>query len=143
MSNPRLILQPSLREDAFGVPKANIVRLVIEVTFDPDIISYERVVEFFLTDAHDPTQLNRQGVDKGTQYRSAIFPIDTTQEATAKAVIERLQPQFKGKIVTTVEPYDTFWEAEGYHQQYYEKYQAETGKDHIRVVLKKAGKLKP
>ena len=116
---------------------------VIEVTFDPKIISYEQVVEFFLAQAHDPTQLNRQGVDKGTQYRSAIFPADEEQERIAKAKIEELQPRFKGKIVTTVEPYSTFWEAEEYHQQYYEKYQAETGKDHIRVILKKAGKLKP
>ena len=117
---------------------------VIEVTFDPDIISYEKIVEFFLTQAHDPTQLNRQGVDKGTQYRSAIFPADEDQEAIARAVIERLQEEkFNGKIVTTIEPLGTFWEAEEYHQQYYEKYQAQTGKDHIRVVIKKANKLKP
>ena len=116
---------------------------VIEVTYDPDIIDYERIVEFFLTDAHDPTQLNRQGVDRGTQYRSAIFPIDDEQKEIAESVIERLQPDFKGKIVTTIEPYSTFWEAEEYHQQYYEKYQEENGKDHIRVILKKADKLKP
>lgn len=114
---------------------------VIEVTFDPEIVTYEQIVEFFLTDAHDPTQLNRQGVDKGTQYRSAIFPADDTQKEIAQSVIERLQPDFKGKIVTTIEPMSTFWEAEEYHQQYYEKYNAETGKDHIRVILKKAGKL--
>lgn len=114
---------------------------VIEVTFDPEIVSYERIVEFFFTDAHDPTQLNRQGVDKGTQYRSAIFPADAEQEAIARDVKERLQPEFDGKIVTTIEPYATFWEAEGYHQQYYEKYQEENGKDHIRVILKKSGKL--
>lgn len=116
---------------------------VIEVTYDPKKISYEEIIIFFLSEAHDPTQLNRQGVDKGTQYRSTIFPSNTAEEATAKEVIEKLQPQFKGKIVTTIEPYSTFWEAEDYHQQYYEKYQAETGKDHIRVILKKAGKLKP
>jgi len=115
---------------------------VIEVTYDPEVISYEKIIEFFLTQAHDPTQLNRQGVDKGTQYRSAIFPANDEEKATAEAVIERLQPDFKKKIVTTIEPYSTFWEAEQYHQQYYEKYQEETGKDHIRVILKKAGKLK-
>ena len=116
---------------------------VIEVTFDPDIISYEQIVEFFFTDAHDPTQLNRQGVDKGTQYRSAIFPADAEQEAIAREVLERLnEEKFKGKIVTTIEPYSTFYEAEEYHQQYYEKYQEENGKDHIRVVIKKANKLK-
>lgn len=116
---------------------------VIEVTFDPEKISYETIVEFFFTDAHDPTQLNRQGVDKGTQYRSAIFPADEEQEKIAASVTERLQPKFNGKIVTTIEPYSTFWEAEEYHQQYYEKYQAETGMDHIRVIIKNAGKLKP
>ncbi|MFK7839794.1 MAG: peptide-methionine (S)-S-oxide reductase MsrA [Bdellovibrionales bacterium] len=116
---------------------------VIEVTFDPAIISYETIVEFFFTDAHDPTQLNRQGVDRGTQYRSAIFPADDEQKEIAQDVIERLQPEFDSKIVTTIEPFSTFWEAEDYHQQYYEKYQAETGKDHIRVVIKNAKKLKP
>ena len=117
---------------------------VIEVTFDHNVISYEDILEFFFTQAHDPTQLNRQGVDKGTQYRSAIFPSDTEQEDIARAVIERLQAEkFDGKIVTTIEPPSTFWEAEEYHQQYYEKYQAENGNDHIRVVIKKANKLKP
>ena len=111
------------------------------MTFDPAQISYAALLEFFLREAHDPTQLNRQGVDKGTQYRSAIFPADDTQEEKARAVIERLQPEFDSKIVTTIEPYGTFWEGEDYHQQYYEKYQEETGKDHIRVILKKAGKL--
>ena len=115
---------------------------VIEVTYDPDVISYEKIIEFFLTQAHDPTQLNRQGVDKGTQYRSAIFPKTDEEKEIAQSVIERVQPDFKKEIVTTIEPYSTFWEAEGYHQQYYEKYQEETGKDHIRVILKKAGKLK-
>ena len=115
---------------------------VIEVTYDPEIITYPEILEFFLTKAHDPTQLNRQGVDKGTQYRSAIFPADEAQEEHANAAIERLQPKFDVKIVTTVEPYTTFWEAEQYHQQYYEKYQAKTGEDHIRVVIKKANKLK-
>ena len=115
---------------------------VIEVTYDADVISYKEIVEFFLTNAHDPTQLNRQGVDKGTQYRSAIFPTDAEQEAVAREVIDALQPRFKGKIVTTIEPYATFWEAEGYHQQYYEKYKEDNGKDHIRVMIKKANKLK-
>ena len=114
---------------------------VVEVTFDPEIISFESLLEFFLRDAHDPTQLNRQGVDKGTQYRSAIFPVDADQEDIARSVIERLQPEFDGKIVTTIEPLATFWDGEDYHQQYYEKYREENGKDHIRVILKKAGQL--
>jgi len=114
---------------------------VVEVTFDPAKISYESLLEFFLRDAHDPTQLNRQSVDKGTQYRSAIFPIDAAQAEIARSVIERLQPEFDGKIVTTIEPIATFWEGEDYHQQYYEKYREENGKDHIRVILKQAKKL--
>jgi len=114
---------------------------VVEVTFDSQKITYEQLVEFFLTKAHDPTQLNRQGVDVGTQYRSAIFPANDTQKETATAVIERLQPEFDGKIVTTIEPYGTFWEGEDYHQQYYEKYKAAKGVDHIRVIAKKMKKL--
>lgn len=116
---------------------------VVEVTYDPEQVEYPYLVEFFVTKAHDPTQLNRQGVDVGTQYRSAIFPKNETQAEVARTVLSELQPSFDNKIVTTVEPYSTFWIAEEYHQQYYEKYRTEKGKDHIRVVLKKAGKLKP
>lgn len=113
---------------------------VIEVTFDPDKTTYEMLVEFFLTQAHDPTQLNRQGVDVGTQYRSAIFPADEEQERIARAVIERVEKDkvYDKPIVTVVEPMGTFWEAEEYHQQYYEKYEEKTGKPHLRVLLKKS-----
>ncbi len=114
----------------------------IEITYDPEQISYENLLNFFFTKAHDPTQLNRQGVDKGTQYRSAIFPINDEQDKIAHDVMARLQPEFDGKIVTTIEPYSKFWEGESYHQQYYEKYKEQNGQDHIRVILKKAGKLK-
>ena len=116
---------------------------VIEVTFDPGKVSYEELVEFFLTKAHDPTQLNQQGVDKGTQYRSAIFPADEEQEHIARTVIERVDMNkiYDKPIVTTIEPMSTFWEAEEYHQQYYEKYEDEHGKPHIRVILKKGKKL--
>lgn len=115
---------------------------VIEVTFDPDKVSYDQLVEFFLTKAHDPTQLNRQGVDVGTQYRSAIFPADEAQEKTARAVIERVEMNkiYDKPIVTTIEPISTFWEAEDYHQQYYEKYEEEQGKPHIRVIMKQGKK---
>lgn len=114
---------------------------IVQVTYDPEKITYEELLTFFLTKAHDPTQLNRQGVDVGTQYRSAIFYDDEIDYNKAKAVIEKLQPQFDNKIVTTLEEKSTFWEAEDYHQQYYEKYQEETGKTHIRVLQKKAKKL--
>lgn len=111
---------------------------VVEVTYDPDQISYDTLVEFFLTKAHDPTQLNRQGVDVGTQYRSAIFPISEEQETIAREAIRRIEEQgiYSDPIVTTVETGTQFWEAEDYHQQYYEKYEAEHGKPHLRVYLK-------
>ena len=95
---------------------------VLEITYDPEKLSYDGLVTFFLEEAHDPTQLNRQGVDKGTQYRSAIFPIDDEQKQIAASVIERLQPDFKGEIVTTIEPIATFWEAEEYHQKYFKNH---------------------
>ena len=115
---------------------------VIEVTFNPALTNYEMLVEFFLTKAHDPTQLNRQGVDVGTQYRSAIFPANEEQERIARKVIERVEMNhiYNAPIVTTIEPMGTFWEAEGYHQQYYEKYEAENDQPHIRVVMKKGKK---
>ena len=115
---------------------------VIEITFDPSKTTYDMLVEFFLTKAHDPTQMNRQGVDVGTQYRSAIFPADDEQEAIAKKAIERVDMNrvHDKSIVTVIEPIATFWEAEEYHQQYYEKYEAENGAPHIRVVMKKGKK---
>ena len=93
-----------------------------------------------MTKAHDPTQLNRQGVDVGTQYRSAIFYADEDEKAAAQEVITASQGEFQKPIVTTLEPLETFWEGEDYHQQYYEKYQEETGRTHIRVLQKKARK---
>ena len=117
---------------------------VVEVTYDADKVPYAYLVEYFLTEVHDPTQLNRQGVDVGTQYRSAIFPIDEKQEKTAQEVIDRIQAEgiYKKDIVTTIEPMAMFWLAEEYHQQYYEKYQEETGSPHIRVILKGKKKAK-
>ena len=117
---------------------------VVEVTYDPEQISYEQILEFFLTKAHDPTQLNRQGVDVGTQYRSAIFYETEEEKQKAQAVIDKVNKSgtYSDPIVTTLEPESDFWLGEDYHQQYYEKYQEQNGRDHIRVILKKAGKLK-
>lgn len=114
----------------------------IDVYYDPKIISYEDLLEFFLTKAHDPTQLNRQGVDKGTQYRSAIFYKDEAEKAAAEAKIADVTARkvWKDKIVTTSEPAATFWPAEEYHQQYYEKYEQANGRPHIRVMMKQRGK---
>jgi peptide-methionine (S)-S-oxide reductase len=94
----------------------------VQVEYDPDQLSYERVLGIFFT-VHDPTQLNRQGPDVGTQYRSAIFTHDEEQQETAQAFIEALEDEgaYEDDIVTEVEPLETFWEAEAYHQDYYEK----------------------
>jgi peptide-methionine (S)-S-oxide reductase len=90
----------------------------IRVTYDADQISYDQMLEIFFA-THDPTQLNRQGNDVGTQYRSAIFPHDADQEARARAGIERAG-ETGGKIVTTIEPLGEWYPAEGYHQEYWE-----------------------
>lgn len=93
---------------------------VIQVTFDPSVISYEQLLEvFFLT--HNPTTLNRQGNDAGTQYRSIIFYHDDTQRSTAERVKENITSEkvYDGKIVTTIEPFTNFYPAESYHQNYY------------------------
>ncbi|MEM7679579.1 MAG: peptide-methionine (S)-S-oxide reductase MsrA [Pseudomonadota bacterium] len=114
---------------------------VVEVTFDPDKISFETLTEFFLREAHDPTQLNRQGVDVGTQYRSEIFYHDESQKDDAQAVVDRLNSgDFGGNIVTKLSKAQTFWMGEDYHQQYYEKYEEQTGKPHLRVILKQKKK---
>ena len=96
---------------------------VVEVDFDPEKVSYEQLLDSFFN-LHDPTTLNRQGPDWGTQYRSAIFFHSPAQEAQAKAKIEQLSAdgRFQPKrIVTKVEPAQTFWRAEEYHQRYLEK----------------------
>jgi len=93
---------------------------VVEVTFDPKVISYGDLLEVFW-DNHNPTTLNRQGPDWGTQYRSAIFFHSPEQEAAARASRDAAQPRFPNKIVTQIEPAPTFWPAEDYHQQYLEK----------------------
>lgn len=92
----------------------------VRLTFDPDVISYREILEFFFA-FHDPTTLNRQGADTGTQYRSAIFPNSPEQKATAEQVIAELTAAkaFDAPIVTTIEPDAPFYEAEAYHQGYY------------------------
>jgi len=111
----------------------------IEVYYDPALITYADLVEYFLTKAHDPTQKDRQGVDVGTQYRSAIFYHDAEQKQIAEKAIQKVTADkiWKNPIVTEISPKSKFWLGEDYHQQYYEKYKAETGRDHIRVLLKK------
>jgi peptide-methionine (S)-S-oxide reductase len=90
----------------------------IRITFDPEMISYGELLDLFLA-THDPTQLNRQGNDVGTQYRSAIFPRTPEQEAEARRAIERAKADWPAPIVTTIEPLGTWWPAEDYHQDYW------------------------
>jgi peptide-methionine (S)-S-oxide reductase len=90
----------------------------IRITFDPEQLSYDDLLDIFFA-THDPTQLNRQGNDVGTQYRSAIFPQDEEQERKARAAIERANAERGGGIVTTIEPKGEWWPAENYHQDYW------------------------
>jgi peptide-methionine (S)-S-oxide reductase len=95
---------------------------VVQVTFDPSAVSYEDLLGVFFA-IHDPTTLNRQGNDVGTQYRSAIFFHSPEQKAAAEMVIERLEKEnlFGRPIVTQVAPASTFYPAEAYHQRYFER----------------------
>ena len=95
----------------------------VEVTFDPAIVSYQRLVELFFQ-LHDPTQVNRQGPDIGTQYRSAIFTHDAQQKQIAEATIEQLSAsgKYSRPIATQVQEAPAFWRAEEYHQRYFEKH---------------------
>lgn len=94
----------------------------IEVTFDPSVLSYRELVELFFA-FHDPTTLNRQGPDSGTQYRSVIFTSSPEHRVTAEAVVAGLTADgvFDAPIVTELTPLDQFWPAEEYHQQYFER----------------------
>lgn len=111
----------------------------VDITYDPKKITYTALIEFFLTKAHDPTQLNRQGVDVGTQYRSAIFYHDDEQKKIAENLIKSVDNRniYGAKVVTKLSPATTFWLGEDYHQQYYEKYEEKNGEIHPRVFFKK------
>ena len=95
---------------------------VVEVSFDPQVVSYEQLLRVFW-DCHDPTQLNRQGPDIGSNYRSAIFCHSSQQEALAKVSLEQEEKSGKHRrpIVTEITSAATFWRAEEYHQQYLAK----------------------
>ena len=92
----------------------------VKVTFDPKKVSYGKLLQVYFSVAHDPTQLNRQGPDKGTQYRSAVFPVNTGQARVALAYIGQLDDArvYRRKIVTTIEPSKAFYAAEDYHQNF-------------------------
>jgi peptide-methionine (S)-S-oxide reductase len=92
----------------------------VRITYDPAKISYAKLLQIYFSVAHDPTELNRQGPDTGTQYRSAIFPTDAKQAQIAKAYIDQLNAAraFDSKIVTKIEPGRPFYAAEDYHQDF-------------------------
>jgi peptide-methionine (S)-S-oxide reductase len=90
----------------------------LRVTFDPTLLTYGDLLDIFFA-THDPTQLNRQGNDIGTQYRSAIFPLNEAQRSEAEAAIVRAQPDWPAPIVTTLEAATTWYPAEDYHQEYW------------------------
>ena len=93
---------------------------VIRITFDPEVTSFAEVLAVFFT-VHDPTTLNRQGGDMGTQYRSVIFYESESQKLTAQSVLDQLEADkvFSKRVVTQLEPLDRFYRAEEYHQDYY------------------------
>jgi peptide-methionine (S)-S-oxide reductase len=92
----------------------------VKVTFDPKKITYGHLLQIYFSVAHDPTKLNRQGPDTGTQYRSTIFPVNNEQASVAKAYIAQLNKAhlFDAAIVTTIEPGHAFYNAEAYHQDF-------------------------
>jgi len=91
----------------------------VKVEFDPSVVSYAEILDMFMG-THDPTQLNRQGNDVGTQYRSAIFPLDEVQRGEAVAAIARANEAHQGRVVTTIEGPAIWYPAEDYHQVYWE-----------------------
>jgi peptide-methionine (S)-S-oxide reductase len=112
----------------------------IRIGFDPDQISYGDLLDIFFA-THDPTQLNRQGNDIGTQYRSAIFPLDDAQRAEAEAAILRAQPDWPAPIVTTIEGPATWYPAEDYHQEYWQG-EGQRNPYCLAVIPPKLAKLK-
>ncbi len=92
----------------------------VQVTFDPQVVSYRQILEVFFT-IHDPTSLNRQGADVGTQYRSAIFYENDEQKIVAEQLVQEMSAEkmWDKPIVTTLEPFSVFYPAEEYHQEYF------------------------
>jgi peptide-methionine (S)-S-oxide reductase len=95
---------------------------VVQIHFDPDVIAFDDILRVFFT-MHDPTTMNRQGADVGTQYRSIVLYHDAAQKATAEHVIQEIEAEgiWDNPVVTQIEPLDTFYRAEEYHQEYFRK----------------------
>jgi peptide-methionine (S)-S-oxide reductase len=114
---------------------------VIRISYDPKRISYGQLLKVFFAVAHDPTQKDRQGNDVGSQYRSALFPLDAAQGAVAAAYLRQLEASgaFAGPLATTIEPLEAFFVAESYHHNYAE---LNPGQGYIQFVsMPKVGKL--
>ena len=114
---------------------------VVQISFNPDVISFKEILEVFFS-SHDPTTLNRQGNDIGTQYRSVIFYHDNQQKAIAEQVIKELTETktWNKPIVTQIEPYKIFYKAEEYHQNYFKNY---SEKSYCSIIIApKINKLK-
>ncbi|WP_075342447.1 peptide-methionine (S)-S-oxide reductase MsrA [Tenacibaculum agarivorans] len=92
---------------------------VIQITYDPEVISFQEILIIFMT-THDPTTLNRQGADVGTQYRSVIYYQNEEEKLVIEEVIKQVKPYFDNPIVTEISELPTFYAAEEYHQNYYE-----------------------
>ena len=123
------IKNPTYREICSGLTgHAELVK----ITFDSEVISYNELMKIFFA-THDPTTLNRQGNDSGTQYRSAIFyTSEENKNASAQFISEVASTMWDAQIVTTLEPLEVFYEAEAYHQNYYNNH---TTKGYCRVVI--------
>ena len=131
------VVDPSYKEVCSGsTGHAEAIR----IGFDPDVIGYGDLLDIFFA-THDPTQLNRQGNDIGTQYRSAVFPMDDAQRAEAEAAIARAQADWPAPIVTTLEGPATWYPAEDYHQEYWDG-EGQRNPYCLAVIPPKLAKLK-
>ncbi len=104
---------------------------VIQVSFDPEVISYEDLILIFMT-SHDPTTLNRQGADKGTQYRSVIYYHNKHQKGKSEEVVREVASYYDNQVVTEISPLGEFYEAEENHQDYYRN---NTSQGYCRIVI--------
>lgn len=132
--------QPSYTEVSMG--QSGHVEIV-QVTYDPAIVTYDQLLAVFFS-SHDPTTLNRQGHDVGTQYRSVIFYADEAQKKAAEAYIQKLTDDqvFADPIVTAIEPMDTFYEAEAKHQDYYRRSDSSKPGYCVAVIAPKVAKVR-
>ena len=107
---------------------------VVQIIFDPTVISFKELLEIFFS-THDPTTLNRQGADVGTQYRSIIFYHNTNQKLAAERLIKEINEAkiWKNPVVTQIEPYKAFYNAEEYHKNYFKK---NPNQPYCRIIIK-------